>query len=210
MGTMRRDQDHAELLAQFEGLIITTARMHAKQVRWDEEDMAQELRVKVWKALPRYDSSRSTISLRSYVFGVITNRVKDFKRDTSREVRRRSDNGISFMHTEDWTAGSSSDMDNSATSVFEALFHCASHDEVYGAIDEGKFLLPATLTNIEARVLVLLMMQWSKPETALRLGLSTCQVQTIVGRLRRKLADWDPGQRRDESRTFELELALVA
>jgi DNA-directed RNA polymerase specialized sigma24 family protein len=195
--------DRAKQLAQFEGLIITTSRMWAAQVRLEEEDLAQELRVKVWYALPKWDPTRSALSLERYIFGVVTNRIFDFKRSAARERKRRDKNGLKFMHIEDLGGAAAyrddwgGDIPNGQTRL--DAHHCVGHDAVYGRVDEGKFVLPSTLTEIEAHVLVLLMFEWSKPEIALRLSLSKFEIARIVERLKEKLADWNPAQEADSS-----------
>lgn len=193
------------MMGQFEGLILSTARMYATQVRWDEDDMAQELRVKVWRALKRYDPTRSSVPLRNYVYGAIANRVKDFKRDAAREVNRQHRNGVSFCHLEAFDNRDGYDREEPL-----ARFHSVDHYAVYGSIDEGTLTLPATLGDHEIKVLLLLMMEWSKPEIALRLAVSISQIHTIVGSLRRKLADWEPTLRQDSSQRVVVELALAA
>jgi RNA polymerase sigma factor (sigma-70 family) len=165
--------------------------MFAAQVRREEEDLAQELRVRVWRAVATYDATKSPLSLERYVFQAITNKIKDFKRDAAREARRREDSGMTLLHIEDikvrWHARNETQQE-----VFDGFFHYVTHDEVYGDVDEGVFALPSTITGGEADVLVLLMMGMSKRQAADRLMVSRTDVERTVSALRTKLADWKP------------------
>ena len=183
-------------LQDFEGLVIATARIYAGRLRYEEDDLEQELRVKVWQAMRSYSPTRSPLPIQRYVFTCLTNRIKDMKRDAAREVARRERFGVSFLHIEDCPVGHDENgrpMGTSA-SAFESLFMCVERDEVYGQIDCGKFVLPSTLTDVEARVLVLLMLVWSRPEISRRLGISIYELNSVLRRLRIKLADWNPGE----------------
>ena len=179
-------------LRVFEGLVHATARMYAAQVRREEEDLEQELRVRVWRAVATYDETRSSLSLERYVFQAITNKIKDFKRDAAREAQRREDSGMTLLHIEDikvrWHSRNETQQE-----VFDGLFHFASHDDVYGEVDEGEFVLPATVTAREADVLVLLMAGLNKRQVSDRLALTRGEVERSVASLRTKLADWAPG-----------------
>jgi DNA-directed RNA polymerase specialized sigma24 family protein len=172
--------------------------MFAAQVRREEEDLAQELRVRVWRAVVTYDATKSPLSLERYVFQAVANKVKDFKRDAAREARRREDSGMTLLHIEDirlrWHSRNETQQE-----VFDGFFHFVSHDEVYGEVDEGAFTLPATVTEREADVLLLLMMGLSKRQASERLVLSRADVDRSVTGLRDKLADWKP----DSSRSVE-------
>lgn len=171
--------------------------MFAAQVRREEEDLAQELRVRVWRAAVTYDSRKSRLSLERYVFQAVTNKIKDFKRDAAREARRREENGLTFLHIEDMRLPAAPIEEQHITrrvtqEAFDGRYNFIARDEVYGCIEEGLFILPATVTAREADVLVLLMMGIGKPEVALRLGLSRAEVDRCVAVLRVKFGDWRP------------------
>lgn len=176
-------------LGAFEGLVRTTARMFASQVKREEDDLAQELRVRVWRALVSYDPDKSRLSRERYVFQAVTNKIKDYKRDAAREVRRRDDAGLTFLYIEDtFTDGTT----ETATERFASLYYHTTRDEVYGEIEEGRFVLPATITERETFVLLMLMMQHSKTEIVVRLGLTREEVDDVIVSLRDKLRDWQP------------------
>lgn len=185
--------------------MLTTARMFATQVGWEEDDMAQMLRLKVWKAVASFDPSRG-LSLERHVFGAITNRIKDFKRDAAREVKRRDRYGVMFLHIEDMRSAYD-DRNVSRQEAFDARYNFAERDEVYGVIEEGKFVLPAGVTDREASVLVLLMHELSKTEIALRLGIPKPVVYECIDALRQKFADWAPV---DSSRVVEISTVQLA
>jgi RNA polymerase sigma factor (sigma-70 family) len=187
-------------LRDFEGLVYSTARMFAARVRREEDDLAQELRVRVWRAIVTYDATKSPLSLERYVFQAVTNKIKDYKRDAARAKRREDDDGMTLLHIEDIRLAWHSQ------EVFDGFFHFVTHDEVYGSVDEGHFVLPATVTGREADVLVLLMMGMNKRQVAERLTLARADVDRAVGSLRDKLADWKP----DDSSQVEGRGPLVA
>jgi DNA-directed RNA polymerase specialized sigma24 family protein len=201
-----RSSTGAELRA-FEGLVYSTARMFAAQVRREEEDLAQELRVRVWRAAVTYDPAKSRLSLERYVFQAVTNKIKDFKRDAAREARRREENGLVFLHIEDMPNYSSlledtRPLNTPTQEAFDGHFHFADHDEVYGRIDEGLFVLPATITENEVTVLLLLLVGLSRSEVVSSLPLwPRSDVDRAIAGLRQKLADWKPT---DASQVVEL------
>lgn len=186
-------------LSAFEGLVQTTARMWAAQVRREEHDLAQELRIRVWRAITSYDPSKSRLPLERYVFQAVTNKIKDFKRDAQRERDRCERYGLSFIHLEDWRS-------ETGQLGLDGV-HFIDHDEVYRAVDEGYFVLPSSVTRREAKVLVLLMMELSRPKVALRLGIGTEGVDQCIASLRVKFADWRPSS---SSRRVPVDVAVAA
>jgi DNA-directed RNA polymerase specialized sigma24 family protein len=180
-------------LRAFEGLVFSTARMFAAQVGREEEDLAQELRVRVWRAIATYDPARSTQSLERYVFSAVANKIKDFKRDRAREVERQRANGLTFLHIEDMVLDRrSGSQRRSQQEAFDGLFYYATRDEVYGHVDEGLLTLPNTVTEREAEVTVLLMLGVTRIGVVQRLGPGPPDVDACVRSLRRKMADWKP------------------
>lgn len=188
---MTSERDLTRTLAGFEGLVRSTARMFAGQVGRDPEDLAQELRVRCWRAIASYDPARSTQSLQRYVFSAVANKVKDFKRDAAREAARRERHGLSFTHIEDTLVH---DGRLSPAERFDQLHHHVGAEEVYAAVEAQRFECPASVSAAERRVLVALMCGASRAEVARLLGLSRGRVDEIVRTLRVKLADWRPSQ----------------
>lgn len=168
----------AATLRSFEGLVFTTAQMYAGQVRREPDDLAQELRVRVWRAVTTFDPTRSRQSLERYVFSAITNKIKDYKRDAAREAKRREDTGLTFIQVDD---------------VFLLThYHFVTHDEVFAQVENESFEMPATVTGDERRVLALLIFGYTRAEVAREMQRTRVEVDEVVRELRGKLADWRP------------------
>ena len=192
-------------LRVFEGLVRTTARMFAVQVGREEEDLAQELRVRVWRAASSYDGSKTSIGLNRYVYSAVANKIKDYKRDAARELRRREATGVSFVYIEDMGLPNN-DGHLTTQEAFDGRYHYVARETIYGQIEEGAFTLPSTVTEREAGVLLFLMSGVTKTATAAQLGISRAAVEECLGALRDKLADWKP----DASRTVGRLAVMVA
>lgn len=170
--------DGSSELAGYEGLVGRTSQLHHAQVGLEESDMRQELWITVLKALRAYSPARSRLSQRSYVFGCVTNRVKDMKRDAARRANGR----LALVHVEegsrDW---------------FEFTFQSATHDQTFGIVEDGHFRLPATITSEEARILFLLVIGYKQTEIALEAGVPVASIERHARSIRQKFADWRPG-----------------
>ena len=59
----------------YEGLVFSTAQMFYERVGFELDDLRQELRIKVLKALRTYDATRSRMSERRYVYALLANFV---------------------------------------------------------------------------------------------------------------------------------------
>lgn len=199
--TVGRDE-----LAPFEGLVFSTARMYSGLVRREEDDLAQELRVIVWRAVRKYDSSRSTLTLERFVFQAITNKIKDYKRDAARESDRQKRHGVSFVHIEDVRLGwqDNSPITSDRQEAFDSRYHFTERDDVYGHVENERFVLPAGVTERECAVLLLLMMECSRAEIVVQLQLSRADVCDAIASLRQKFADWRPDQPVDSSSPVKL------
>jgi RNA polymerase sigma factor (sigma-70 family) len=201
---MMRSTGGEQTLEAFEGLVLSTARMFAAQVKREEDDLAQELRVRVWKAVIGYNPAKTTLSLERYVFQAITNKIKDYKRDAAREAKRREREGVSFLYIEDMFL--LTDRTTGPQERFDSLYHFVEHEDVYGDVD-GRFVMPSSVTESEANVLLLLMTGLSKTEVAVRLGITRADVFDTIGSLRAKFADWQPA---NSSRVVSRPLAAAA
>lgn len=171
--------DRADLTA-YEGLVGKTTLMFAAQVGLDPEDMRQELWVKIIKARRSYSTSRSRMTERAFVYACMANFVKDLKRDAARRAAGR----LEISHIEDFMANGEG---------FELRYRHATHDEVYGPIDDGSFTMPATVTPDEQEIIFLLVLGYAQTEIALQLGIEYGEVVKSMRQLRQKLADWKPG-----------------
>lgn len=165
----------ADDISAYEGLVRATASRYVGTVDLEYDDLLQELRLKILTARRAYDRTRSRMTERAFVFMAVTNRVKDLKRDSAARRRRRQD-----VFVEDEVDASD-------------LEHLAEgHDEVFGAVDEGLFRLPATLTEFEREVVILLTLDFNQREVAERLEVGRQRVRLAVTTVREKMADWRP------------------
>lgn len=179
-------------IKDFDGLVRTTARMFASQVKREEHDLEQELRIRVWRAVESFEAGKVRGSapgaLERYVFSAITNKIKDYKRDAAREAQRRKRYGIDFVYIEDTFVADG----EVAAERFDGLHHFVERETVYGRIEGSGFVLPSTVTESETSVLLLLMMELSKVEIVVRLGVGRVEVDRCIVSLKVKLADWKP------------------
>lgn len=214
-GSTGGERDLNETLAAFEGLVLTTSRMFAAQLHRDEDDLAQELRVKVWRAVERFDPTRG-LSIERHVFGALTNKIKDYKRDAAREVQRREKHGVSFLHIEDmatktvmthYTWARSRD---TTQELFDAHYHFVTDEEVYAEVEREPFEVPAGVTGEERQVLALLMADFTRAEIALLLGMSKFRVDTLARSLQQKFADWRPSRQQHQGDSVVLVAQPVA
>ena len=172
-------RDHVDL-APFEGLIFTTAARYAPILDEDLDDIRQILRLKVWQALTRFDGSRSTKGVESYVFSCLRNRVKDLLKEQHRLNERRKGGPL---HIEDLT----DDLGR-----FEGRYLAAEDPDVFDLIEQS-VELPSCLDETErALVLVLLEGDFTRAEIALRIGVSRKRVVVIHRAVQEKLADFAP------------------
>jgi RNA polymerase sigma factor (sigma-70 family) len=195
----------SQTLVRFEGLVIQTARMYASQVGREESDLAQELRVRVWKAIEAYNPRRTTLPLERFVFGCVRNKMKDFFRDAAREKARREREGVSFVCAEDLGAPEDS---MTGEERFER-YHFVTREQVYGRVEGAVFVLPATVTETEARVAILLVQEVSRLEISVRLDMTDAEITAAIRALREKLRDWkaSPGGAAEARPSRQLELA---
>lgn len=158
------------------------------------DDVMQLLRVKVWQALriygiermPRKGDETAARTRDRYVFMCLMNLKKDIikrKRAPTLMIEdlaplRDTSCGAERGRARDW---------------FEAKYLAASHDDVYGIVDEPAPLVPNTLTELEQKVMLLLYRDYTHREIAQRLGASKGEVSSAVRGLRAKLGDWRPG-----------------
>lgn len=167
-------------LANYEGLIFSTAARYASILDDDLEDIQQILRVKVWRSLGKYDPKRSKMDVERWVFQCVRNQVKDLlKSQTRRNAARNGSQG--YIE------------DESVTPAFEARYLSESADEVYGASEDENVKLPSTLTDMERSVVYLLMLDLNQTEIAGVLKITRDQVRRLHAKVQEKMQDWRPG-----------------
>lgn len=173
-------------LHDFEGLIAATAARYAPILDHDEEDVRQVLRIKVWQALSAYDKRRvrSTDAdeaerIGRWVFSCVKNRVKDLLKEQDRLNARRN-GGQCYIEDVSDDFGS-----------FEGRYLSAEDMELR-ELEEASVQLPSTLTEIEVRVVRLLVLEYSGTEISLILGVSRRKVREAHAAVQEKMADWQP------------------
>lgn len=164
-------------LKHYEGLIYSTAARYAPILDYDAEDVRQILRIKVWQAIEAYNARRGTKGLESFVFSCMRNRVKDLLKEQDRLNTRRN-GGQHYI--EDFT----DDFGH-----FEGRYLTADCSELH-ELEEADLGLPSTLTEIEVRVVKLLVLDYRRSEIAVILGVSRQKVRAAHSQIRVKMADW--------------------
>lgn len=162
-------------LAHYEGLVFKTAQMYTPFLDDDEDDVRQQLRIKVWQALQSFDPAKARQTREKYVFMCVRNGVKDLLK------RRRRDEG--FIEDE-------APEDAASRARFEARHLSVDESAVVEAIIEGKVILPNTLSALEVRVVVLLLRDFNQTEIALQLGTTRQKVREAHRSVKVKMADW--------------------
>jgi RNA polymerase sigma factor (sigma-70 family) len=164
----------------YEGLCRKTASMYVPFVEEEYEDIVQILRVKVWRALETFDPARSKMPVERYVFMCVKNQCKDL-------VKKRK-RGEKYIEDIAPTTGELPLRDS-----FDERYLSATHEEIYGLVDEGDPLVPSTLTPTEKQVVCLLYRSYRQTEAARLLGLTRSEMERCIAAIRMKMADWHPG-----------------
>lgn len=170
-------------LRQFRGLVFKTAHMNAALVKMDPEDLMQVLWIKVWQASVSFQDGRSRLDLHRYVFQCVTNKVKDLRRDASRDVKRREKHGFREHYIEDVAP---------FPETFEAQHMSTDADVVFASV-EDTFTWPSTVTEEERRVIVLLALDYTIADVSREMGMSRTKVKSLHLRVQEKMQDWNPG-----------------
>lgn len=168
----------------YEGLVHSTTRMFAERARMDEEDFAQELRLKVWQALERFDPNRSRLPEKRYVYAIMFNRVKDMIRyPRSRDL----------LIEDQLPAAEGSDGSSLLRDKFDAKF-LATHEDAVAEALYGKGLVPEGISDFETEVLLLLYLDYQQVEIAPLLDVPLSRVKAAVRALREHLAPLRAGR----------------
>lgn len=182
-------QEIAAQIPRFEGLIFKTASMIEPFVEFDVEDIRQRLRIKVWYGLESYDRRRVTGKKRSdpralekYVFSCVANEKKDILK-----AKRHNYSYIADYATDGEGASSTNRQD-----AFELRYLSATDEQTFARVEAERLDLPATLTQLEREVIVLLYDGWMQTEIRGQLNLSVRAISDLVASIREKMADWRP------------------
>lgn len=171
----------SNVIRRYEGVVRTTASMTVERCEEEFDDICQQYRYKVWKALLSFDPSKVTNNkpdpmgrtpLDKYVFACIKNQQKD--------LEKRPKNGHRVSYIED--QGESFEKDSLSV----------SDDAMFTAIEEVAPLIPSTLNARERKIVTLLYLDFDNGEIGEQLGISRKSVATIIRGIRLKLADWAP------------------
>lgn len=171
----------------YEGLVFKTASLVMEQRGGntdDFEDVRQDLRITVWKALVAFSPAKAKQPIDKFVFTCLTNRVKDIHR------KRR----LPEISMEDVAPNGSSGFDNHVVTrdEFEAEHLAVEAELVFASVEEHALILPSTLSHDERQIVLLLYCDRTQTEAAEELGLTRSQMETRVKRIREKLGDWRP------------------
>lgn len=170
-------------LADYEGLIRRTSQMFAARAGMEEDDFAQELWLKVWRAAELYNPARARgMPEHRYVYSLMFNRVKDMLRyPRKRELLigdiapdTESDNGRHPIRDS-----------------FERRYLSTPPEEVVEAF-ESQGLIPGGLPEETKTVLLLLYLEYQQVEIAPMLGISLSRVKGHVRALREHLEGLRP------------------
>lgn len=174
-----------EDISAYEGLVGKTAEMFAGMIGVEYEDLRQDLFIKVMKAQRSYDSKRSRMTERAYVYACLANYVKDLKRDAA---RRKAKVRIDFIEDLGQRHGTRTD---GGTPDREGRYHDPfEHRYLVAELEQLGVQLPSSVTQDETRVLVLLLSGYARTEIAVKMTSSLWQVGLHIKALREKLADW--------------------
>jgi len=155
-------------MSEYEGLVISTVRYwrHMITTDMDDEDVAQELRMKVWRALETFDPDRGYPE-RNHVFGAVRNRVKDLigkKRRENFECSLVDDSS----GDDDWIAGSQRE---------SAIVLSKYEQRVSTDLIEG-------LPRMEQRVAILMVQGFNAPEISREININISSVRSHIARVR--------------------------
>lgn len=155
----------------YEGLVFTHALRVLGRVELELDDIRQVYRMKVWYASEKWDPARSKLSQDRFVFGCLKNAEID--------LLKRKRRGEVFLE----------DQSARVRRIHEPR---ASHEDVFGEVDEGTPLIPNTLTRTELHAMVLLYRGYFQTEIGPLLGLAKTEMEATMRAIREKMEDWKP------------------
>lgn len=165
-------------LARFEGLVHETARqIVARGVEMDPEDVAQLLRLKVWKAIVAFDAThRRGLPLRRFVFMCL----QDMRKDLEKRPRRYT---ASIDEIRDRRYGNS---EAAVADWFDSRYLSVEAEQVFAEVEDIAEL-PADLTDTERQLVALRLEGRMLLDIDRELGLSRAQRERVMRELREKL-----------------------
>lgn len=175
MSTKREPRDTE--VEFYEGLIFTTTCRIQGVVKEEFEDIQQIFRMKVVMALRAFESTRSSMSRKAFVFACLMNQKKDLLKRVKRDV----------VSIESFMPNSHPDL---FSSNFEARY--LSIDDAFAEVEREVPLIPSTLRASERHLLVLLYAGRKTMEIRRELGVNRMGLEQLTESLRIKMADWRP------------------
>lgn len=191
MGPVNKREDF--LIETYEGLISATARRFEEKARHkgvEIDDFTQILRIRVWRAIEAYDGERSSMTLRKFVFGCLTNQVKDVLKARSKVEALRS-HRPGEIRLDELTPRSGYDSplerpDGGDSSKNALRFLSTDDEDAQDALDGPD--LPSSLTKDERIVALMLIEDYTYPLIAKQLGCSLVSVRSHISQIRLKMA----------------------
>lgn len=150
---------------------MATARLCLNHSEEDVEDVAQLLRIKVWKALCAYDPAKSRTSRDRYVFMCLRDRAKDVMKKKKRDE----------LHIEDLRNP------DRGSDRFDERYLSSSHDDNYAFIEDDDDTHPG-LDELERSIVSMLLTgDFIQAELAAALGVSKADIEGAMKSIRSKL-----------------------
>lgn len=172
----------ADDIGPYLGLIHATAARYAPIiVDEDYDDLVQHLSLKVWQARRAFDPARTTLPEQNFVFSCVTNRVKDLLK-SQRRLNESRGGGPVFIE----------DVDPDRRWQFDAQYLQVTEEEAFAEVEDELPRLPSTLTEVERRVIILLVLDFKKSEIVRMTGYSRSRVVKAEASVREKMEDWRP------------------
>lgn len=180
-----------------EGLVKETAsQMLEAGLPMEFEDVAQLLRIKVWKAAQRFDQRRADegeffhqaidrygrTPIERFIFGCVLNMRKDIEKKPRHYLSSIDElRDLQVKHG----------LDAGQRDRFDARYLSTDHEQVFGEVEDD-LPLPSSLTKLERQVVELRLEGLMLFEIDRALSLSRAQRERVMRSIREKLADWKP------------------
>jgi hypothetical protein len=187
-----REAHDPKVLAHYEGLVYVAARQLVERgVEMELEDIQQVLRLKTFRSLLTFKAERIQRSGEArekardrYVRMVLIDQGKDLLKRPRRRV----------LHIEDLVKiRRATQREAASRDWFDEKYLSEDHDDVFGEVEADELLLPSTLTQLERRIVTLLVGDFKQSEAGRQLGLDKREIEKLMRSIRLKMADWSPG-----------------
>ena len=159
-------------MEEYEGLVISTTRYWRRFITSDllDEDIEQELRMKVWRALETFNPDIGYPE-RNHVFGAVRNRIKDLIGKKKRE------NFETSMLEEQTFSGLNRGGTNNLNESENRIAFSKHEESVPTDLIQG-------LPRAEQRVAILMVQGYNAPEISQDMGITVSTVRSHIARVR--------------------------